>query len=123
MLMSQEFHVGDVGWPIAKQMTDPNGNPVNVAGAQVLLFNFTRPDDTQFSVNGSPVTDGTDGNVQYVPASGDLSQAGLWRVQVYSLVNGSGLYGDIETFRVWPNPGPNPTQPLPDAPYGNYGVY
>lgn len=101
-----EIHQHDIGTKFKVQVRDQDDAVVPLASGDVLTYLFSKPDASVVNKTPHFVTNGADGWIQYVTtASGDLDQAGLWRLQVYvNLVSPSGTWhSDIGTFRVWPN--------------------
>lgn len=110
--MPNPLQVNDVGFPVPVACVDPNGNAYDLSGASLLQATLVRPDASRvvYSTGVPPsgghlafLTTGRDGNLNFLPASGDLFLAGLYRLQVYSVVAGTGLYQPVATFRVFPD--------------------
>lgn len=76
--------VGQYGEPIYITVVDDNGNSINISGyttlKQVTIFN---PGSlTVKSYTAAFTTDGTDGGLNFTPATGDIDGAGTWKGQV-----------------------------------------
>ncbi len=98
-----EIHVDNIGTTF--KCTILNGDGIeNVSGATTKNIIFTRPDGTKMTKAASFYTDGSDGIITYTVVSGDLSVAGLWRIQGYVEYSASEqYYSNIKTFTVYGN--------------------
>jgi uncharacterized protein YfaS (alpha-2-macroglobulin family) len=96
----QEISVGDVGVALDFTVTDEDGDAIDLSLATLLRYRITKQDGTLLTKTPSFVTDGTDGQLRYSTQTGDIDQAGLWRIQAYVEVSGLKLSTDIHTFRV-----------------------
>lgn len=102
----EEIHVNDIGTIIRVTINDVNSSGVNeildVSNATVKII-LGRPDGTSLEKTATYVTDGTDGQVQYITASGDIDMEGTWNIQVQV----STLYGSwkstVGNFKVYSN--------------------
>jgi hypothetical protein len=103
MSMAGNFHVNDVGIGITVQILDQNNTPVDISGATDIVFDFTRPDGSTFDTDGSLVSGGVDGLVQYTTQDGDLNIIGTWVLQVTVFVGGAIYHSDTNVFKVLPN--------------------
>ena len=100
--MASEIHLNDVGTRFLATIKD-NGVVVNVSGAPYLNFTFKKPDDSLSVKTATLYTNGIDGKIYYDTITGDLNQAGLYKLQgKVTLVNGT-FYTDIYTFQVYNN--------------------
>jgi hypothetical protein len=100
--MASEIHLNDVGTRFLATIKD-NGVVVNVSGAPLINFTFKKPDDSLSVKTATLYTNGTDGKIYYDTVTGDLNQAGLYKLQgKVTLVNGT-FYTDIYTFQVYNN--------------------
>lgn len=92
------IHVGDIGTVFTLTIKDDAGAAVNVssaAGAGTKKIKFLRPDGTVLEKTATFTTDGTDGKITCTSASGDLNQAGMWKMQGYvALTSWSGHVGE-----------------------------
>jgi hypothetical protein len=79
--MAGKIHVGDIGMAFRATAVDQDGVPINVSN-YTIKFLFKKPDGTVVQKNGSFVSDGIDGKVQYITLAGDLDQKGTWKMQV-----------------------------------------
>lgn len=99
----EEIHVADIGTVFrATYLDDCDPRTVaDVSGATTQQFTFTKPDGSTIvrttvytPISQGGTGDGTDGKVQYTTVSGDLDQAGRWKVQGY-IVTGSGEWRSV----------------------------
>lgn len=100
--MASEIHLNDVGTRFLATIKD-NGEVVNVSGAPYINFTFKKPDDSLISRSATIYTDGTDGKIYYDTVSGDLDQAGLYKLQGQVALTSGTFYTDIYTFQVYCN--------------------
>lgn len=99
-MSAPQIHVNDVGTIIEAQITDEFGNIVNISTATGLQMLFQLPDGGTFIRTAVLSTDGSDGKMRYVTVTGDLSQAGSWKVQAYVLFSTTSWHSVITTFTV-----------------------
>lgn len=98
-----EIHVADIGTQFIVTIKDEDSAVVNISSATTKQLTFSRPNGTSLVVSGTLVTDGTDGKMKYTTVSGDLSVAGIYRLQGYVVISGLQLYSDIVSFKVFSN--------------------
>lgn len=81
-----------------------DGVVVNIAAVSTKQLVFKKPNGITITKTASFVTDGTDGQLQYITEADFLDASGLWRVQGYVLFP-AGFNGrsDITTFQVRDN--------------------
>ena len=101
--MSAEIHKSDIGTTFQVTVKDEDSNVVDVSGATTKQIIFEKPDGTNLEKDASLVTDGTDGKIKYVTLSGDLSEAGCWRMQGYVVLATGTWKTDIHEFIVHEN--------------------
>jgi len=98
-----EIHENDVGTVLEATLKD-DGVPVDVSTATTQEFVITRPDKSRIQRTTTFVTDGTDGKIQYVTVSTDLTPTGPYRLQAHIvLAAGDEFRTDILGFKVYPN--------------------
>jgi hypothetical protein len=96
------IHVGDVGTVIEVTVT-ANLLPVNIANATVKQYLLKSPRGSAKVRNVAFKTDGTDGQLKYILAPGDIDTYGVWSIQVY-IETPNGEWGsDIDEFVVYEN--------------------
>lgn len=102
--MADEVHVGDRGTVFRVTVLE-QGQTLDVSTSTNRTLYFRKPvSDTVLSVPAVFTTDGTDGNIEYVIQSGDLDEAGCWRVQAVLTFPGDALWsGEVGDFMVYPN--------------------
>lgn len=74
--------------------------PIDAATTRQLIFR--KPSGSTITKDGSFVTDGTDGKIQYTTEAGFLDQSGAWDVQGYVVFPG-GFDGRSDTVRFYVN--------------------
>ena len=100
-----DIHAGDIGTNIDVQIIDSNGavDVSSASNAGDIQFTFANPFDTHLVVNGTFVTDGTDGWVRYETTAGDIDMAGYWHRQIkITLAVDEVFHTDIVQFEVLP---------------------
>lgn len=97
--MASEIHVDDIGTKFLVTIKD-DGAIVDVSNASSILMKFRKPDDVVLTQNGLLESDGTDGMVYYNTQSGDLDQAGTYKLQVTVYLPTGTYYTDVYTFKV-----------------------
>lgn len=90
----------DVGVSIIVTVQDSDGAATDVSDATAILFHFLKPDHSELEVAGEFNTDGTDGKVKYVTASGDIDQEGIWGLDVVVTVSSQQFTSDATSFLV-----------------------
>lgn len=60
-----------------------DGVALDVSGVSTKAIDFKKPDGTVVSKTASFVTDGTDGQIEYVTVNGDLNVVGEWKFEGY----------------------------------------
>lgn len=102
--MGVEIHVGDVLTAFKATVKDQNGAIVDISTATTKQLIFKKTDGTIVAKAAAFVTDGVDGQMQYISAANDLDQSGTWHVQGYVvLASGGAWHTDVHTFVVDPN--------------------
>jgi hypothetical protein len=61
---------------------------------------FKKPNDSLIFRSGTLLTNGLDGQVYYDTVSGDLDDAGLYKLQARVFMPSGTYYTDIQTFQV-----------------------
>jgi hypothetical protein len=97
------LHLYDAGVGLDIQIVGQDNQPIDISSATAIVFNFTRPDGSTFTVNGSFLTNGADGVVQYVTQPTDLNVIGTWTLQVTVTLPGDLYHSDINIMKVLPN--------------------
>ena len=97
-----EVHVGDTGVSFDRTVKNIDG-VVDISGATVKQFLFERPDKSTLEKAADFINTGTDGQLRYNTVSGDLTVAGIWKIQVYLVLGGDNFRSDVSTFEVFEN--------------------
>lgn len=103
MIIEKEIHVGDVGTHLVVVFTSGSlPEPVDTATTKEIWLE--KPNGTTVSKTAAFVTDGTDGQIEYITIAGDIDQAGTWKIQGYVEMAGGGIFHSKKgTFIVWDN--------------------
>ena len=97
--MASEIHVNDIGTRFLFTVKD-NDEIVNVSGAPMITIAFKKPSDTVIYRSGLIYTNGTDGKIYYDTVSGDLDEAGYYKLQGHIQLASGTYYTDIHNFKV-----------------------
>ena len=76
--------VSQYGEALSLTVVDKNGQAIDISSYTTAITVVVRDPQTlkTLSYSASFVTDGTNGKIQFVPATGDLDRAGLWEGQI-----------------------------------------
>ena len=100
----EEIHYNDVGSPLRVTLSDSQtGAVVDISDAVTLQIILQKPDGTTLTKTAVFVTDGTNGQLQYVTVDGDLNAVGNWQLQVYYVGASGSWKSNMAKFRVWEN--------------------
>jgi len=97
--MSSEVHVNDIGTQFIVTVKD-DGVVQDISTATNLILIFKKPDQTTSNKTATLYTDGTDGKMTYTSVSGDLNQAGNYKIQGKVTLGGATYYTSIGSFKV-----------------------
>lgn len=81
--MTTTIRMNDVGTILEYTVIDETNAVQNISSVTVQRITFFKPDGTTIVRNTTFSTDGSDGKVRYVLATGDIDQQGLWKYEVY----------------------------------------
>jgi len=101
--MSGEIRQNDVGTEIRVCIEDCDQNVVNLSGASLKQFVFKKPSGAILTKDALFFTDGSDGILSYVIASGDLNEIGTWQMQVHVNVDSNVWRSSFKSFKVHRN--------------------
>ena len=72
----------------------------DVSLATAKYFYFEKPSGELMTRNGNFTTDGSDGYIEYIIASGELDEIGLWSVQCHVVTPSGNWRTNIPEFKV-----------------------
>jgi hypothetical protein len=98
-----DIHAGDSGIVFQSTILDENNQVIDMSLANLIQFEFEKPDKTMLIAPANLSTDGKDGKVEYTIGSGDLDQVGKYKYQVYFEVGSSRKHTDVTSFKVLAN--------------------
>jgi len=78
----EEIHVGDIGTKLVLEIIE-SGVAADISAATNMRMRFQKPSGDTLDKAATFVTDGTDGQIQYVTVSGDLDETGWWTRQAF----------------------------------------
>lgn len=100
--MSNTIHVDDIGVQFIVQILD-DGSVLDLSTATSLSIVLRRPDNSALICPATLYTNGSDGKLQYISVDGDLSEAGIWKIQANVHFFTSFFHTSIDTFKVLSN--------------------
>lgn len=100
---SAEFHVGDLGTALTATLVDEDTEVVPLQSASVKQYTIKKPSGAEIIVDCDFVTDGSDGQIQYVTVASTFDEAGYYKLQGYLEMGTSKWRTNTITFRVYPN--------------------
>lgn len=98
--------VGDIGFKFLFNLKKTDGTAFDLVetSSDGQTVTFRKPSGAEITRAASYVTDGSDGQIQYVTVDGDLDENGGWKVQIaVSFASGALLYTEIGKFKVGAN--------------------
>lgn len=99
--MTDEIHVGDVGTVLEITILDNDTLlALDISSATEKEINLKAPDGEKTQHTATFTNDGSDGKIEYTTISGDIDEAGLWRIQGKVILPGGVFYSDIDSFVV-----------------------
>ena len=96
-------HVGDIGTALILTVRDQDGKIVDLSQVSALSMVLLKPDLTTLMKTAVLVTDGKDGQMQYVTIANDLDQPGVWRRQGIVTIGAGKWESDTVSFSVEAN--------------------
>ena len=99
--MASEIHQNDVGTRFQVTIKD-DGSVVDLSAASGLTISFRKPSDTILNRTASTLVDGSaaSGVMYYDSVTGDLDEAGYYKLQGKVVLTSGTFYTDIHTFKV-----------------------
>ena len=99
-----EIHVGDHGTLFLFLIKKCDAvEPVDISQAHSVEVTFLKGGGDKVTVNGTFLTDGSDGKVTYTTTEEDVDEAGYWQVQAKVIFPTGHFYSDIVKFQVLAN--------------------
>ncbi len=92
-----------VGVPLIVPLIGADNLPLNVSAAIQLQLTFKKPQGQTITKTASLVTNGTDGQVQYITETGFLDQPGTWLIQARIITASNDWPSQIGQFTVTDN--------------------
>ena len=99
---ANEIHVNDIGTSFTLTIKDGD-SAVDISSATTKKIVIKKPSGTKLSYSTAFVSDGTDGKMRYNVVSGDLDEAGTYKLQSYVIISDGTFYTDITSFKVYRN--------------------
>lgn len=98
-----EIHKDSSGTEFRVTIKDINDNAIDISNSSTKQMIFKKPSGNTVTVSADFYTDGTDGILSYVAASGLLDEVGTWKIQA-SIEALNGLwYSSFKSFKVHRN--------------------
>lgn len=101
----EEMQLLEEGVAIVLPVVDETGAVVDISAASSLTIYLKGPDKIVDTYTAVLTTDGTDGLMQYVTATGDIDQTGIWEAQGEVVLSGFTHPTVVSKFKVLRNIG------------------
>ncbi len=101
--MPAEIHQYDKGIQFLGTIRDQDDAVVDISTATVKKLIFKKPSEETLIKDATFYSDGTDGKLYYITASGDLNEVGNWQYQAYIEPGSNWYHSDIVRFKVLRN--------------------
>ncbi len=102
-MAANEIHFGDIG-TVFKVTIKDDSTVVDISTASTKQIVLKKPSGEKLTKTANFLTDGSDGIITYTTISGDLDEAGMWKIQGYIVLSGGNtFYTDINAFKVYRN--------------------
>ncbi len=99
--------VATIGVPIRFNYQYTDGTPIDISTATTKEIYLQKPNSVVLTRTGVFFTDGTDGKLQYVLATGDdddaVTSGGNWNAQAFVIVGSLELPSPVGGFQMLPN--------------------
>lgn len=103
-MATHEVQVDSFGWNIDLRVVDEQGSPIDISAGTTLEYLVKKPGaNGPITMTANFVTDGTDGKLRHVVASGEIDTIGMWQIQTCVVTASAELYSAILFFEVKPN--------------------
>ena len=101
-MAANEIHKGDIGTVITLIVKE-GATVVDLSTSTAKQIKFRKTDGTIVTKTATFTTDGTDGSIYYTIVSGDLDQAGPWKIQAVVTFGTNIFSSDVVNMTVHPN--------------------
>lgn len=101
--MACGIHVGDVGTQFRVTVQDCNSTVIDISDATTTEIIFKKPNGDTITQTAYFLTDGSDGIIRYIAASGDLDTTGSWKIQSHIITPSGEWNSEFKTFKVHRN--------------------
>lgn len=101
-MAAEEIRVGDFNTSLVVTIKDGD-SIVDISTATAKYLKLKKPDGVVLQKNTTFLTDGTDGKMQYITVSGDITICGTWKMQGNIELGGGKFGSDIISFKVYRN--------------------
>lgn len=99
-----EIHVDNIGTIFRAEIRNQDNVIVDLSAATTLEMRFRKPDRATVLIKTAVVvTDGSDGQIQYITIAGDLDVAGPWIRQARVVIPAGEFWTEKITFDVKDN--------------------
>lgn len=101
-MAANEIHINDIGTIFTITVKDGSSS-VDISSSSTKQVIIKKPGGAKLTKDAAFVTDGTDGQIKYTIVSGDLDEAGTYKLQGYLVISDGTFYTDITSFKVYRN--------------------
>lgn len=98
--INSEIHENAIGIAFNVTLVTTEGNAIDISSATTKQLWFQDPNGTNYTKTANFLTDGTDGQLQYISESGLLTPPGKWRLQAYVALTSGSYPSEIQSFKV-----------------------
>ncbi len=103
-MANPEVQVSSFGWNFDLRVVDSVGAPIDVSAATTMEFLAKKPSaSASMILLAAFITDGIDGRLRHVVATGEIDTVGTWQVQTHVIMPGAELFSSILFFDVKAN--------------------
>jgi hypothetical protein len=101
---SKTYQLGDIGSPIGVVVYRADGTLESQLGsATTIQIILEKPSEASVTKTATLVTDGSDGQMHYITAEGDLDEVGTWNYHGYVVIGAGKWKTTVKTFEVLEN--------------------
>lgn len=103
-MANPEVQVSSFGWNFDLRVVDSVGVPIDISAATTMEFLAKKPSASSSMILAAAfITDGIDGRLRHVVATGEIDTVGTWQVQTHVIMPGAELFSSILFFDVKAN--------------------
>tara|TARA_R100000005_G_C4914267_1_gene150518 strand:- start:5 stop:313 length:309 start_codon:yes stop_codon:yes gene_type:complete len=101
-MAANEIHVNDIGTQFLVTVKD-GSSAVDISSSSTKQIIIKKPSGEKITASAVFSSDGTDGKMYYNTVSGDLDEAGSYKIQGKVIISDGTFFTDITSFKVHRN--------------------